>query len=144
MHHIKQCETTIQIALFWCRPNFPCQQASSSTTVFDITHWMSNMINTMYHKSKVRGQWIRRWSTDSPFFLHKQHQSKIQIFCFQRLSIVKIFPKAAVQTKKKKLETLGGTLGFLLWNFKVLASVWTVPKYNLTRMRSNPQGLEWM
>ena len=34
--------------------------------------------------------------------------------------------------------------GWVLWNFKVLASVRTVPKYSLTRTRSNPQGLEWM
>ena len=31
----------------------------------------------------------------------------------------------------------------LLWNFKILASVRTVPKYSRTRTRSNPQGLEW-
>ena len=30
----------------------------------------------------------------------------------------------------------------LLSNFKVLASVQTVPKYSLTKMKSNPQGLE--
>ena len=32
----------------------------------------------------------------------------------------------------------------VLWNFKVLVSVQTVPKYSLTRTRSNPQGLVWM
>ena len=31
----------------------------------------------------------------------------------------------------------------VLWNFKILASVRTVPKYSWTRTRSNPQGLEW-
>ena len=31
----------------------------------------------------------------------------------------------------------------LLWNFKVLASVRTVPNYSLIRTRPNPQGLEW-
>ena len=36
------------------------------------------------------------------------------------------------------------SLVLLLWNFKILASVRTVPKYSWTRTRSNPQGLEWM
>ena len=100
MHHIKQRGTAIQIAEFWCLPNFPCQQANSSTTVFGITQWMPNNVNTIDHKSKAIEQWMRRWSTNSPFLLHIQHQSKIKIYCFLRLSIVKIIPKAAVHTKK--------------------------------------------
>ena len=32
---------------------------------------------------------------------------------------------------------------WLLWNFKIFASVRTVSKYNWTRTRSNPQGLVW-
>ena len=70
---------------------------------------MPNRVNTIDHKSKAIEQWIRRWSTDSPFLLHIQHQSKIKICRFLRLSIVKIFPKAAVHTKKATLE---GTLDF--------------------------------
>ena len=104
MHHIKQWGTAIQIAKFRCLPNFSCQQANNSTTIFGITQWMPNKVNTIDHKSKAIGQWIRRWSTDSPFLLHIQHQSKIKIFHFLRLSIVKIFPKIAVQTKKATLE----------------------------------------
>ena len=100
MHHIKQWGTAIQIAAFRCLPNFPCQQSNSSTTIFGITQWIPNKVNTIDHKSKAIGQWIRRWSTDTSFLLHIQHQSKIKIFCFLRLSIVKIFPKAAIQTKK--------------------------------------------
>ena len=37
MHHIKQWGIAIQIAEFRCLPNFPCQQANRSTTVFGIT-----------------------------------------------------------------------------------------------------------
>ena len=45
MHHIKQWGTTIQIAKFRCLPNFPFQQANSSTTIFSITQWMPNRVN---------------------------------------------------------------------------------------------------
>ena len=86
---------------FWCLPNFPCQQANNSPTIFGITQWMPNKVNTIYHKSKAIVQQMRRWSTDSPFLLHIQHQSKIKICCFLRLSIVKIFPKVAIHTKKQ-------------------------------------------
>ena len=110
MHYIKQWRTAIQIALFRCRPNFPYQHANSSTTFFGITQWMPNKVNTIDHKSKAKGQWIRRWSIDSSFLLHKWHQSKINIFYFQRLLMVKIFPKAIVQEKTN--ATLDGTLGF--------------------------------
>ena len=34
MHHIKQWGTAIQIDKFWCLPNFPCQQANRSTTIY--------------------------------------------------------------------------------------------------------------
>ena len=60
---------------------------------------MPNKVNTIDHKSKAKGQWIRRWSTNSPFLLHIQHQFKIKIFRFQKLSIVRIFPK--LQSKQK-------------------------------------------
>ena len=102
MHHIKQWGTIIQITPFLFCPNLPFQQANSSTTVFSITQWMPNKVNPIHHKSKARGQWISRWSTDSPFLLHIQHQSKIKIVHFRRLSMVKIFPKATIHTKKSK------------------------------------------
>ena len=97
MHHIKQWGTATQIAAFQCLLNFPCQQANSFTTVFSIIQWMQNKVNTIDHKSKARGQWIRRWSTDSPFLLHIQHQSKIKIFRLhiqhqsQTLAVMKSF-----------------------------------------------------
>ena len=126
MHHIKQWGIAIQIAEFRCLPNFPCQQANRSTTVFDITQWMPNRVNTIDHKSKSIEQWMKRWSIDSPFILHIQHQSKIKICRFLRLSIVKIFPKAVVHTKKATLEE---TLDFQTvfqgkdWS-KLLVSTW--------------------
>ena len=39
-----------------------------------------------------------------PHFLHMQHQSKINIPIFQRLSIDKIFPRAEVQEKRATLD----------------------------------------
>ena len=120
MHHIKQWGTAIQIAEFRCLPNFPCQQANSSTTVFSITQWMPNKVNTIDHKSKAKEQWMKRWSTNSPFLLHIQHQSKIKIYHFLRLSIVKIFPKIAVHTKKATLEGRWSTDSSFFWICKLL------------------------
>jgi succinate dehydrogenase hydrophobic anchor subunit len=40
-----------------------------------------------------------------PLLLHTQHHSKIQIFLFQRLSIVRIFPLAIVHLKKASFAT---------------------------------------
>ena len=67
-------------------PKLSLPTSHNSTTVFGITQWMPNKVNTIDHKSKARGQWLRRWSIDSPFLLHIQHQSKIRTFCFLRLS----------------------------------------------------------
>ena len=41
----------------------------------------------------------RRWSTDSPFHLHIQHQSMIRMACLRKLSVVKNLPWAMVQVK---------------------------------------------
>lgn len=41
-----------------------------------------------------------KWSTNSLFLLDMQHQSNNMIWGFLRLSIVRIFPKEAVQAKK--------------------------------------------
>jgi len=60
-----------------------------------------------FQMAQTTSQWRKIWSTDSPFLLHIQHLSTTMTSCFQRLSIVKIFPKAADQTKK---PTLKGTL----------------------------------
>ena len=67
-------------------PKLSLPTSHNSTTIFGITQWMPNKVNTIDHKSKARGQWLRRWSIDSPFLLHIQHQSKIRTFCFLRLS----------------------------------------------------------
>ena len=56
MHHIKQQGTTIQIAPFRCRPDFPFQQANNSITIFGIAQWMPNKIKIIDHKSEARAQ----------------------------------------------------------------------------------------
>ena len=76
---------------------------------FRHNQWIPIKVNTIDHKSKAIEQWMRRWSTDFPFLLHIQHQSKIKICRFLILSIVKIFSKVAVHTKRATLE---GTLDF--------------------------------
>ena len=70
-----------------------------------MTQCIPNKQKTIDRSSYVIGQWKRRWSTDSPHFLHIKHHYTI-ICLFQRLSVVKILPKAAVQEKN---ATLGGT-----------------------------------
>lgn len=69
--HIKQWGTTFLVKLLWWSPNFPCQQANSSTTVFGIIEWTPNKVNTKVHNSTAIRQWSRRWSTDSPLLLHR-------------------------------------------------------------------------
>jgi hypothetical protein len=50
--------------------------------------------------AQATSQCRRRWSTDSPFFLHIQHLSTTIMYYFRKLSIVRIFPRAADHTKK--------------------------------------------
>ena len=101
-----QCGTTFQKAIFLCLPKDPCQAENINIwmTVIGITQWRPNKQNTTFHSSKAIGQWRSRWSTVSPHFLHMQHQSKINIHLFQRLLIVRIFPRATVQEKKATLD----------------------------------------
>ena len=68
--HIKQWGTAFLVKLLWWSPNFPCQQANSSTTVFGIIEWTPNKANTKVHNSTAIQQWRERWSTDSPLLLH--------------------------------------------------------------------------
>ena len=68
---------------------------------------------TIDHNSYAIWQWRRRWSTDSPHLLHIKHHSNTTICLFQRLSVVKILPKAAVQEKN---ATLGGTFDCHTYN----------------------------
>ena len=101
MHHIKQWGTAIQITPLRWWPNFLSQHVRNSTTIFGIAQYIPNMVNTIDHNSKTVGQCNKRWSTNSPLLLHIQHQSRILL---HKLSIVKIVPKAAIQTKNATLE----------------------------------------
>ena len=105
-HQNKQCGTNLHKPIFQCLPNFPCQEANTSLTLYGITQCIPNKQKTIDHNSYAIGQWRRRWSTNSPHFLHIKHHSTTAICLFQRLSVVKILPKAAVQEKN---ATLGGT-----------------------------------
>ena len=69
--HIKQWGTAFLVKLLWWSPNFPSQQANSSTTVFGIIEWTPNKANTKVYNSTAIQQWRERWSTDSPLLLHR-------------------------------------------------------------------------
>ena len=68
---------------------------------------------------------------------------------FVLISILKIFPKTVFVFIFNYWNCRGFALictklifisisRFVLWNFNVLANVWTVPKYSWTRTKSNP------
>ena len=99
-HHIKQWGTALQISIFRCRPNCPCQQVNNSRMLFSITHRTPNKSKTIVHDSQATEQWRSKWSRVSPLQLHIQHQSFKARFHFLKLSIVKIFLNATVQEKK--------------------------------------------
>ena len=103
-HHIKQWGMMDQIWPFRWRLKLPCQQPISPKTERGITQETPKRPKTIDQRSQAKGQWRRRWSIDSPFLLHMKHQSRIHTFLFRRLSIVRHFPKAVVQTKKATLE----------------------------------------
>jgi hypothetical protein len=71
------------------------QQANKSTPQLGITQDRPKQLKKAFHKVQATSQWRRRWSTNSPFFLHIQHLSTTITFHFLRLSVVKIFPRAA-------------------------------------------------
>ena len=101
---MRQGGITLQITLFLLVPNLPCQLAKSSTTPLCITQKTPNKTNTILQSSWAIGQWRSRWFIVSP-----TGQSMTTTRHFRRLSIARIFLKAAVQRKK---ATLVGTLGF--------------------------------
>ena len=92
-HHTSQWVTTFQITLCLFQPNIPCQESNKSLTCRDITQCTLKKGNTVSHNSLAIGQFISRWSTDSPSALHMQHQLTNTIFFFLKLSTVRIFPK---------------------------------------------------
>ena len=108
-HQIKQWGIIFQIKIELCLPLFPNKLQKRSSTVWGITHWTPNIPNTRDQRSIATEQCRKRWSTLSPLRLHIQHQSWIMKPRFRKLSIVRTFPKVAVQDKN---ATRGGTLAF--------------------------------
>ncbi len=102
----KQCRISCQITKLLDLPRAPFQQANNSR---GIMHWTPNKLKIKHHNSVATGQYRSRWSIDSPLHLHMQHQSITKTLLFLRLSMVRLLPIAAHQTKK---GTLGGTFSF--------------------------------
>ena len=103
-HHMRQWGVIFQILPASDLLLGPCHQLRRSTTPQGITHIVPKRIKTIDHNSQAIGQCKSKWLPVSPLNLHMQHQS-IMISClFLRLSIVRILPNAAVQTKKATLE----------------------------------------
>jgi hypothetical protein len=108
-HHIMKDGTIFHIRAFQSLSKYPFQQAKSFTTQLGITYTnltrltivfhraltYTNLtrLTIVFHRALVISQCSKRWSTDSPLFLHIQHQSTIMTCCFLRLSMIKIFPK---------------------------------------------------
>jgi hypothetical protein len=105
-HHIRQQGTIFHTTTLWERPPVH-QQAKRSTTRRGITQERLKRLKVAFQITQATSQWRRRWSTDSPFFLHKQHLSITMTRLFLRLSNVRIFPSATAQAKK---ATFKGTL----------------------------------
>ena len=109
IHQKTQWETTLHTMVLLLLPRGPCQLEKRSKTVLGMTHWTPNKTNTKSHNSRASLQCRRIWSGLSPLSLHKQHQSTKIMPRLRRLSIVKIFPSAAVHEKK---ATRGRALDF--------------------------------
>ena len=58
------------------------------------------MLKPVFQRALAISQWSKRWFTDSPLFLHAQHQLMTMTCCFLRLSMVRIFSWTANQAKK--------------------------------------------
>ena len=100
--HITHNGTAPHTLTLWDFRKEPIQLAINSNTVLGITQTTPNRQNTMDHRLWAVSQWRSKWLGDSPLCLHIQHQSTMQIRRFRKLSIVRIFPWAAVHTKKWK------------------------------------------
>jgi hypothetical protein len=92
-HHIMKDGTIFHIRAFQSLSKYPFQQAKSFTTQLGITYTNLTRLTIVFHRALVISQCSKRWSTDSPLFLHIQHQSTIMTCCFLRLSMIKIVPK---------------------------------------------------
>jgi hypothetical protein len=102
-HQKMQIGTIFQITALLGLPNFH-QQANKSITLLSITKDIPNRVNILLYIAEATSQWRKRWSTDSPSLLHKQHLSTMMICLFLRLSTVRILPRAADHAKKVTLE----------------------------------------
>ena len=71
------------------------------------THWIPKALKTRLHKTYATSQWINKWSIASPLHQYLQHQPAKEKPQLKRLSQVRIFLQAAIQTKN---ETLIGSL----------------------------------
>jgi hypothetical protein len=69
----------------------------------------SKRLMSNIHNSLAMAQWRKKISIDFLLLLHMLHQYTTMTFLVLRLSTVKIFPRASVQTKKLMLD---GTLTF--------------------------------
>jgi hypothetical protein len=103
-HRIRQDGAIFHIVVFWRLRNCPFQQAKKSTTRLDMTQANPTRLKMEFQRALTISQWSKRWSTNSPLFLHIQHQSTTVTCRFLRLSIMRIFPKAANKAKNKILE----------------------------------------
>ena len=100
--HIKHVGTRFQIEEE-CFPNQFCQANKRSKTRPDNTQWTPKVRNTKFHNPPAIGQCNKRWLVVSPPPWHIPHHSAITYPLCWRLSLVRIFPHAAVQTKKLTL-----------------------------------------
>jgi hypothetical protein len=101
-HHIKNKWANLHMFKILRLPNCPIQLPNKSFTLRGITQTTEKSTLWQPHNEGVNYPY-------SPQILHKQHHSITIIFIFRKLSKVKIFPKAAIHTKK---TTLGGALTF--------------------------------
>ena len=103
--HITQSGTAFQMSPLRCLLNLPFQQVNKSTTLCG-TQLTTNKERASTQGSQAIDQCNSKWSMDSPSCLHIQHQ--LTPHCC-KISIVRIFLKAADQTKK---ATLSGAFTF--------------------------------
>ena len=96
-----------------------------------MTQWIPNIWNTSPERAWAKSQWIKRWSTVSPFLQHIQHQFANGKPLLVRLSNVRILPKAAVNIKNTTLLGLQGGN----WHLK-LEKFFSTPLGNINKVIS--------
>ena len=81
----------------------PHQHSNRAKTPLGITQCIPKRLKIKFHRSWATEQWNRIWGMDSPFALHRQHQSSTMTRRLLRLSVVRMRPKVAVQTKDRRV-----------------------------------------